>query len=272
MVQLACVPIFIPLGIVTHKDNIGDDVMEQGYLVQKKKKGKTGKGVTLLVILLVITLVGCIGQDEEQPITKTIVTTKPGETVPVTITQTLTTAPDKAEIVLNYPGQQVIGTMDPAETVDETDLISMVNLYSTLVYPDIEHKSMDPVPHIAKSWDVSPDGSTYTFHLRDDVKFHDGSFLLAEDVVYSAERFITMGMGFSWTWSGVLDSGDIVALDANTVEFNLNRAYPPFVPTLMEFYIVNKDLMLANQEAGDYGAFGDYSANYLNDADAGSGP
>jgi len=253
----------------------GEDILEQVYLVQRKKKGKKSKGFALLSILLVslvVLLSGCVGQEEE-PLTKTIVTTEPGQTVPVTITQTVeqTKAPEE-EIVLNYPAQQVIGTIDPAEAVDETDLISMVNLYSPLVFPDMEQKSMAPVPHVAKSWDISADGTVYTFHLRDDVKFHDGTPLLAEDVVYSADRFITLGMGFSWTWAGVLEVGDIVATDDHTVEFRLNRPYPPFVATLMMFFLLNKDLMMANQEAGDYGEFGDYSVNFLENADAGCGP
>lgn len=246
--------------------------LDSDYLGQMKKKSRKGKGMVLLAILLVatvFTLAGCIGQ-EEKPLTTTIVTTKPGETIPVTITQTI--APEKEEIVLNYAAQQVIGTMDPAEAVDETDLISTINLYSTLVYPDIEHKSPQPVYHVAESWDVSPDKTVYTFHLRDDVKFHDGSPLLAEDVVYSAERFIALGMGFSWAWAGVLESGNIVATDDHTVEFRLNRPYPPFIATLVVFFIVNKDLLVANQESGDYGEFGDYGVKYLQNHDAGSGP
>lgn len=218
--------------------------MESNYLAQRTKMVSKGKGVALLAILLVSTvfiLAGCIGQEEE-------------------------------EVALNYAAQQVIGTMDPAEAVDETDLISCVNLYSPLLFPDIEHKLPDPVAHVAKSYDVSADGTVYTFHLRDDVKFHDGSDLLAEDVVYSAERFLALGMGFSWTWAGVLESGDIVATDEHTVEFHLNRAYPPFLATLVVFFIVNKDLMMENKEAGDYGEFGDYSVKYLENADAGSGP
>lgn len=217
--------------------------MELDYLVQRTKKGSKGKiGAILTSVLLVSIIAGCIGQEEE------------------------------VETVLNYAAQQVIGTMDPAEAVDETDLISMVNLYSPLVFPDMEHKSMEPVPHVAEAWDVSPDGTVYTIHLRDDVKFHDGTYLVAEDVVYSAERFLALGMGFSWTWAGVLESGNIIATDEHTVEFHLNFPYPPFVPTLMEFYILNKDLMITNQEAGDYGEFGDYSTKYLENADAGSGP
>ena len=52
--------------------------------------------------------------------------------------------------------------------------------------------SFDPqlnlTPDLAESWDVSPDGMTYTFKLRQNAKFHDGRPVTAQDVVYSLER------------------------------------------------------------------------------------
>ena len=44
------------------------------------------------------------------------------------------------------------------------------------------------VPGLAKSWDISADGKTYTFHLQDGVMFHDGSAMDAEDVKFSLDR------------------------------------------------------------------------------------
>jgi oligopeptide transport system substrate-binding protein len=48
--------------------------------------------------------------------------------------------------------------------------------------------NMEPVPDLAESWEVSPDGLTYTFHLRQNVTFHNGKTFTAEDVRYSWER------------------------------------------------------------------------------------
>jgi ABC-type transport system substrate-binding protein len=52
--------------------------------------------------------------------------------------------------------------------------------------------SFDPqlnlTPDLAEKWDVSPDGMTYTFHLRQNAKFHNGRAVTAEDVLYSLER------------------------------------------------------------------------------------
>ena len=44
------------------------------------------------------------------------------------------------------------------------------------------------IPGLAESWDISEDGLTYTFHLRDGVMFHDGSSFTAEDAVFSLDR------------------------------------------------------------------------------------
>lgn len=46
-------------------------------------------------------------------------------------------------------------------------------------------------PSLAKAWEVSPDGRTYTFHLRDDVAFSNGSPLTSSDVLYSMKRLLT---------------------------------------------------------------------------------
>ena len=52
--------------------------------------------------------------------------------------------------------------------------------------------SFDPhlnlTPDLAETWDVSGDGTVYTFHLRENAHFHDGRFVTAQDVVYSWER------------------------------------------------------------------------------------
>ena len=49
------------------------------------------------------------------------------------------------------------------------------------------------IPGLAESWDISDDGLTYTFHLRDDVTFHNGKAFSAEDVVYTYESLSGLG-------------------------------------------------------------------------------
>ncbi|MGQ9625683.1 MAG: ABC transporter substrate-binding protein [Anaerolineae bacterium] len=168
-----------------------------------------------------------------------------------------------------YATQQTTITLDPAVHVDETECLHIMNTYDPLVWPV---KGAAPKPHLAESWDVSEDGLTYTFHLRRGVKFHDGSELTAEDVAFSMDRMRTIKKGFSWLWQDILDVGDTEVIDDYTVAFHLNKAYSPFIATLVQFFVVNKDLVMANIKEGDFGDFGDYGMAYLSTHDAGSGP
>ena len=90
------------------------------------------------------------------------------------------------------PDQLIIGmnmnnllTLDPAAMTGNEVVGIVVNLYDSLVELDPEQLTTVK-PALAKSWDISPDGKTLTFHLRDDVKFHSGNPLTAADVVWNA--------------------------------------------------------------------------------------
>lgn len=76
-------------------------------------------------------------------------------------------------------------TLDPANCADSTAAGYIVEIFSGLVTLDGD---LEVVPDIAESWNISSDGMTYTFHLRDDVFFHDGSEVTANDFKYSIER------------------------------------------------------------------------------------
>ena len=68
------------------------------------------------------------------------------------------------------------------------DIFADELIYNSLVRPD-PAGSDKLVPGLATSWDISPDGKKYTFHLRPGVKFSDGAPLTAEDVKFSLDRF-----------------------------------------------------------------------------------
>jgi len=171
-----------------------------------------------------------------------------------------------------YIEGQEITVIDPALHTDESSLHAVINIYDPLVYPKVQQGLMEPGPHLAESWDISNDGETYTFHIRHGIKFHDGTELKAEDVAFSMKRLLAIKKGFSWLFSGVLVPENVTVIDDYTVEFKLNNAYAPFVPSLTQLFIVNKDLVMANLQEGDFGEFGDYGQAYLRDHDAGSGP
>ncbi len=94
-------------------------------------------------------------------------------------------APTAAEGgVLNLYGIDPL-TLDPAVSGEMTSHEYIMQLFSGLVRLD---DNMEPAPDIAQRWQVSDDGKTYTFYLRDDVRFHGGREVKAGDFKYSWER------------------------------------------------------------------------------------
>lgn len=158
------------------------------------------------------------------------------------------------------------GVIDPGTGEDCTSSIAYVNLYDSLVYPDMDNQ---PVAQLADSWETSADGLTWTFKLKEGVKFHDGTELLASDVVYSMNRLLTLGEGFAYMFTDYVDSAE--ATDDYTVVFHLKESFAPFLSILPRLYVLNEDLVKANYEDGAYGEDGDYGKAFLAENDAGSG-
>ena len=157
--------------------------------------------------------------------------------------------------------------IDPAVGNDFSSSAALVNLYDSLVFPV---KDGGVIPWLAESWDTSEDGLTWTFKLRQGVKFHDGSELTASDVVYSMKRLQTIGEGYAYMFENV---ADVSAPDDQTVVFTLSKPSGLFLLSLVRLYVLNEDLVKANTaEKGSYGENGDYGKDWLLTHDAGSGP
>src|SRR2546427_8504532 len=96
-------------------------------------------------------------------------------------------------------------------------------MYDLLVQVDPIHWDK-VIPDLAKSWTISEDGLTYTFYLREGVKFHDGAPLTAEDVVASFNHIISPPPGVISPSRGLFDSvKEVVATGPLTVEFRLTE-------------------------------------------------
>jgi peptide/nickel transport system substrate-binding protein len=138
---------------------------------------------------------------------------------------------------------QIFGAIDPAKISDYTDYMASANLYDGLV-------NVDPkgalVPELADKWEVSPDATSVTFHIRPDAKFQDGSPVQAEDVVYSVDRLLKINQGPANLFAGVLKPGSVVAVDPKTVRFNLLKTFSPFLATVPAIRIVNSKLVKDN--------------------------
>ena len=95
-------------------------------------------------------------------------------------------------------------TLDPAISADMTSHAYVMQMFSGLVRLDGE---LNIAPDIAENWEKSADGKTYTFYLRQGVKFHDGREVKAADFEYSWERACDPGTGSS---TAATYLGDIV--------------------------------------------------------------
>ena len=83
-------------------------------------------------------------------------------------------------------------TLDPALGYDTASNEIVQNIYEPLVFYDGVH--MDKfIPMLAEAWEISDDGTVYTFKIRSGVKFHEGQDLTAEDVAYSFQRGLLFG-------------------------------------------------------------------------------
>ncbi|MDP9835721.1 peptide/nickel transport system substrate-binding protein [Neorhizobium huautlense] len=171
-------------------------------------------------------------------------------------------ADEKVSIAVNT--MQIFSSLDPAKVTDYTGYMAIVNMYDglTTVSP-----SGEIVPHLAKSWDVSEDGKTYTFHLRDDAKFQDGTPVKASDIAWSVQRLIGINKGPSNLVVGLIKPENITTPDDKTVVFKLERQFSPFMSVTPIFMAMNQKLIEANTKAEDK-----WGEAYVGEHSAGSGP
>jgi peptide/nickel transport system substrate-binding protein len=92
-----------------------------------------------------------------------------------------------------------IDTLDPALAYDTASAEVIQNVYETLVFYDGEATDAF-VPMLAESWEVSDDGTVYTFKIRSGVKFHQGGDMTPSDVAYSFQRGLLQGGYSSPQW------------------------------------------------------------------------
>ena len=134
--------------------------------------------------------------------------------------------------------------VNPILLVDSDGYFRTDQMFDAMVVLDPE--TLKPQPRLAKSWDVSADGLTYTFHLQQAVTWHDGQPFSAEDV-----RFTVMSMlapdyagPFQSRWKTLVGGADVAAgkaqdleglkvLDPNTIQFKLLEPNATFLTLVM---------------------------------------
>lgn len=137
-----------------------------------------------------------------------------------------------------------VDTLHPTDFSTTTELNVLNQLYDTLMYmnPDGNH---DPEPRIAESYEISEDGLDYTFHIRDDVTFHDGTPVTAEDVVFSIELY----KASEYQGSQISMMASVEATDDTTVVCHLDSPYAPFLEGILSPFICSKAYYEADPDA-----------------------
>ena len=125
--------------------------------------------------------------------------------------------------------------LDPANATNSTVDQLLIGVYDALV--QFKAGATEPTPQLAKSWTISDDGLTYTFTLRDDVVFHDGSKLTAADVKFTIDR-LKAAKANVLNDLALLSGAEVV--DDHTVKLTLSAPFGPFVSALSRIYIVSK--------------------------------
>ena len=180
-----------------------------------------------LAIMMCLSLVACGGSSSAGNIsdlssattaTEAAVATAPAADVAQEMTFVLSDEPDG---------------IDPTVTNNSFAMYVLVNCFEGLVTYDA---SGSIVPGCAESWDISEDGTVYTFHLRDGLKWSDGTPLTAGDFVYSIQRVLTpattaqyysmmadyiKGAKEFYEGTGTAEELGVKALDDQTLEITL---------------------------------------------------
>ena len=163
-------------------------------------------------------------------------------------------APKPAAATGKKGGAMIMAASADAETLDPHITTALrASRYLALLHDNLINRDFDGSfkPALAESWTVSPDGLTYTFKLRKDVKFHSGKAMTSADVKYTYERWQkTEKSPSSYTIQPITG---IDAPDPQTVVFKLDKPYNILLDQVAGSFgvILNKDVV---EKAGkDYG-------------------
>ncbi len=148
-------------------------------------------------------------------------------------------------------------TLDPAGYTNNPEIWSLVNVFDQLLRVAPDGKSL--LPDLATSWDVTSAGTVYTFHLRPNVTFQNGTKLTAADVKFCLDRARNPKQDWSWTLAAIKS---IAAPDPATVVVTLTHAWSPLL----------SDLALFDSGIYPEAYFNKVGASYMGQHPIGTGP
>jgi len=153
------------------------------------------------------------------------------------------TTPDIREVSQEAMSMNLTGdvaNLVPQQTASNPDFRVFTLIFSNLVRQTEEGF----IPNAAERWELSDDGLSYTFWLRDNVLFHNGDLMTAQDVVFTFEQAMV-----SPFVAAPLDAlASVTAVDEFTVRFDLYNPFAPFLLSLSSIWIVNEAVITAEGE------------------------
>lgn len=153
-------------------------------------------------------------------------------------------------------------SLDPAASTGNDIAFINANLYDTLIELDPEDPTII-LPALARDWKVADDNMSISFSLREDVSFHSGNQLTAEDVVWTFERVLDLNLALATTWKALgFTQENISSLISETgtheVEIKFPRELDPklviyTLATSPSAFIIDKQRVLEHEQNGDLG-------------------
>ncbi|MEQ6378019.1 ABC transporter substrate-binding protein [Bacillaceae bacterium S4-13-58] len=221
--------------------------------------------MVLLLVLALVTLVGCNNYNQEENASGNTDGTNNEQADNDNSESPPVTNENFNADVFNFATNQDIPHLDPHGSAANTSFRVTYMLYDRLVTYD--GTSTEPQPQLAKDWDISDDGLTYTFYLQEDATFHDGTPVTAEAVKYSYTRAIELGKSAAGIFNKVIDpETSFEVVNDKTIKITLKKPFAPFISTLGTVFgnIINPALA---ENHGD-----DYGEGFLAEKELGSGP
>lgn len=205
------------------------------------------RSISILCIISVVTalLVGC-GSSKEPPASGSDATAAPAAPASAPADSGEKTTPERSKTVVIGTSYQPT-SMDPNQTNNWGNMVNAHFVFDSLIQTD--HNSTGFKPGLAKSWEISEDGTTWTFKLRENVKFTNGDPFTADDVVYTVQRVVDSDvLAFKIFYCPTLVGAEKV--DDYTVKVIFSEPFPVLDAgnAFTNLFIINKK---AHEEMGD---------------------
>jgi len=201
----------------------------------------------LVLAMLVGILAGCGSSDNKKSNTSSTNNAGTSNTSKDTSKDSASTdssTPSRTD--LNVSINKNLTSLDPHGTVLLQDNIIIWQIFSGLLHFNELTGTTDL--DLAESYEISDDGLVYTFKLREDVYFHNGDPMTANDVVFSIKRCMDPSMGRATYTSAI---SDVVAVDDYTVEITLKNPSAPFLANMCYVFVISEKEL--NEQGAEYG-------------------